>query len=280
MTRAPATLLAVRELLLDHLGSHGLTGGEVGIVGNANHRGGYHCGEDRVISGDYSVIESPRDRAGLTLDAAGLDVGMFEVRASGHDLRSFSTWCVRQCAANAPDTRDIREIIYSPDGRTVRRWDRLRRRATGDLSHLYHTHFSFHRDAIKAGRDQTPLFRRYLTTIGLLEDAMALSAEDLDKVRSATARGIYDALWVAAQGQPYRDLAYTGPGSIGKAIRTNLQALTVAPVLAALAAKDLVSEEEVVAGILAALTPEAIASAIPDDLAGQVADELARRLAE
>ena len=177
MTRAPANLLAVRSLLLEHLNVDSdrsrdvdLEANEVGIVGDANHRGGYHCGSDRVVANDYSVVESPRDRNGLTLDAAALDVGMFRVSSGGrtHNLFTFSTWCVAQCVANAPDTRDIREIIYSPDGNVVRRWDRLGRRSTGDRSHLWHTHFSFFRDSIKANRDQRPLFRRYLTTIGLL----------------------------------------------------------------------------------------------------------------
>ncbi|GIJ10723.1 hypothetical protein Van01_39370 [Micromonospora andamanensis] len=170
--------MAVRRLLLDHLNrdpnrarDEDLEPNEVGIVGDANHRGGYHCGSDRVVTNDYSVVESPRDRNGLTLDAAALDVGMFRLNSGGrtHNLFTFSTWCVAQCVAGAPDTRDIREIIYSPDGKVVRRWDRLGRRGTGDRSHLWHTHFSFFRDAIKAGRDQRPLFRRYLTTIGLLD---------------------------------------------------------------------------------------------------------------
>ncbi|RLK13333.1 putative peptidoglycan binding protein [Micromonospora sp. M71_S20] len=176
MTRAPQNLLAVRRLLLDHLNidpdavrGQDLEPAEVGIVGDPAHRGGYHCGSDRVVTRDYSVVESPRDSAGLTLDAAALDVGLFEVRAGGrtHNLRTFSTWCVAQCVAGTPDSRDIREIIYSPDGKVVRRWDRLRKRTSGDSSHLWHTHFSFFRDSIKANRDQTPLFRRYLTSIGL-----------------------------------------------------------------------------------------------------------------
>ncbi|MGW1453172.1 hypothetical protein ACWCO3_33825, partial [Micromonospora sp. NPDC002411] len=176
MTRAPANLLAVRSLLLTHLdnapGPDDLDPAEVGIVGDPSHRGGYHCGSDRVVPNDYSVVESPRDRAGLTLDASALDVGQFDVRSGGRSntLPSFSVWCVAQCAANAADTRDIREIIYSPDGSTVKRWDRLGKRTTGDSSHRWHTHFSFFRDAIKAGRDQRPLFRRYLSSIGLLED--------------------------------------------------------------------------------------------------------------
>jgi hypothetical protein len=187
MTRAPANLLAIRSLLLTNLNvdpntvrDAELEPTEVGIVGDADHRGGYHCGSDRVVTNDYSVVESSRDRNGLTLDAAALDVGGFTVRSGGrtHTLPSFSLWCVGQCAANAPDTRDIREIIYSPDGTTVKRWDRLGKRTSGDSSHRWHTHFSFHRDAIKAGRDLTPLFRRYLRTIGLIPEEDELTPEE------------------------------------------------------------------------------------------------------
>ncbi|NED54632.1 peptidoglycan-binding protein [Micromonospora aurantiaca] len=176
MTSAPANLLAVRQLLLTHLNvdkdrvrADDLEPAEVGIVGDPAHRGGYHCGSDRVVSRDYSVVESSRDRAGLSGYASALDVGEFSVRSGGttHNLQTFSTWMVRQCAAGAADARDIREVIYSPDGRTVRRWDRLGKRSSGDGSHVYHTHFSFFRDATKAGRDLTPLFRRYLAEIGL-----------------------------------------------------------------------------------------------------------------
>lgn len=178
MTSAPQNLLAARRLLLDNLNiseavrDEDLEPAEVGIVGNAAHRGGYHCGADRVVANDYSVHESARDRNGLSDFASALDVGLFNVRVAGkaHNLHSFSVWCVAQCKANTPDSRDIREIIYSPDGKVVKRWDRLGKRFSGDSSHLYHTHFSYFRDATKAGRDQTPLFRRYLTTIGILED--------------------------------------------------------------------------------------------------------------
>ncbi|MBQ0903387.1 hypothetical protein [Micromonospora sp. U21] len=261
MTRAPANLLAVRTLLLTHLdnapGPDDLEPAEVGIVGDPAHRGGYHCGSDRVVTNDYSVVESPRDRAGLTLDAAALDVGGFEVRAGGrtHTLSSFSLWCVGQCVANAADTRDIREIIYSPDGSAVRRWDRLGKRTSGDSSHRWHTHFSFFRDAIKAGRDQTPLFRRYLTTTGLLEDDMPLTDDDVRKIWT----------WDLQNG-PGTDEAYRVLN------RT-------AAMVAQLAGKDVTDEQAIIAGVLAGLTPEKIAAAIPPTMAKQVADELARRLA-
>ncbi|MCY9555923.1 hypothetical protein M5W98_30475, partial [Paenibacillus apiarius] len=80
MTSAPANLLAVRNLLLTYLNvdknavrADDLEPAEVGIVGDVNHRGGYHCGSDRVVTNDYSVVESSRDRSGLTLYASALD---------------------------------------------------------------------------------------------------------------------------------------------------------------------------------------------------------------
>lgn len=57
MTRAPTNLLNVRTLLLSCLKD--LNPAAVGIVGDSAHRGGYHCGSDRVVTNDYSVVESP-----------------------------------------------------------------------------------------------------------------------------------------------------------------------------------------------------------------------------
>ncbi|MEU8333834.1 hypothetical protein [Micromonospora sp. NPDC048839] len=288
MTRAPANLLALRSLLLTHLdnapGPDDLDPDEVGIVGDPAHLGGYHCGSDRVVTNDYSVVESPRDRAGLTLDAAALDVGQFEVRSGGrtHTMASFSLWCVAQCVANAADTRDIREIIYSPDGSTVKRWDRLGKRSTGDSSHRWHTHFSFFRDAIKAGRDQRPLFRRYLSSIGLLED------DDMTPEEHNWLATVHKNLTVLDGrnpiGQIYTRIAEgrddTGAPVVGN---WNLQAMTkqltaLQTTLTALAGKDFTDEAAIIEGVLAGLTPEDIAAAIPPTIAKQVADELSRRL--
>ncbi|WUR58258.1 hypothetical protein OHS32_24495 [Micromonospora chokoriensis] len=280
--------MALRSLLLTHLdnapGPDDLEPAEVGIVGDPAHRGGYHCGSDRVVPNDYSVVESPRDRAGLTLDAAALDVGQFDVRSGGRSntLPSFSVWCVAQCAANAADTRDIREIIYSPDGSTVKRWDRLGKRTTGDSSHRWHTHFSFFRDAIKAGRDQRPLFRRYLSSIGLLED------DDMTPEEHNWLATVHKNLTVLDGrnpiGQIYTRMA-EGRDDTGAPVNGNwnLQAMTkqltdLQATLNALAGKDFTDEPAIVQGVLAGLTPEKIAAAIPPTIAKQVADELARRL--
>ncbi|MEU7977319.1 hypothetical protein AB0B63_02150 [Micromonospora sp. NPDC049081] len=283
MTTAPANLLAVRRLLLDTIKS--LDPASVGIVGDPAHRGGYHCGSDRVVPNDYSVVESPRDSAGLTLYASGLDVGTFSVRSGGvtHDLRTFSEWCVAQCRANTADSRDLREIIYSPDGKVVRRWDRLGKRNSGDDSHLWHTHFSFFRDSTKAGRDQTPLFRRYLTGIGLLE------GPDMTPEEHAWLETVHKNLTILdgrnpvgqiytrmAMGEDHTNPDFVVPHPSLKSLGAQLASLQTA--LTVLANKDFTDEQAIITGVLAGLTPEKIAAAIPPTIAKQVADELAKRL--
>ncbi|MFF5216431.1 hypothetical protein [Micromonospora sp. NPDC000442] len=297
MTRAPANLLAVRSLLLEHLNrdpnrsrDEDLEPNEVGIVGDANHRGGYHCGSDRVVTNDYSVVESPRDRNGLTLDAAALDVGTFRLNSGGrtHNLFTFSTWCVAQCVANAPDTRDIREIIYSPDGTVVRRWDRLGRRSTGDRSHLWHTHFSFFRDSIKANRDQRPLFRRYLTTIGLLNSEEG--ENDMTPEEHNWLRTVHRNLTVLdgrnpvgqtytrmAMGEDHKDPDFRVSHPTLRSIGAQLTALQ--STVESLMNRDFTDEQAIVTGVLAGLTPQEIAAAIPPTVAQQVVSELSRRLA-
>jgi hypothetical protein len=179
MTTAPPALLAARRFYIDTLAGAGYTIDplSVGIVGDDNHAqtgNSYHLGKSALITTSYSIVESPRDKAGLSEAAAALDLGYFKITVSGksHDLRSFSLWLVAQCQAGTADTKDIREVIYSPDGKVVKRWDRLGKRTTGDSTHLTHTHESWFRDS--EGRDKTAHLRRYFTEIGALEgDDMA-----------------------------------------------------------------------------------------------------------
>ncbi len=299
MTRAPANLLAVRRLLLTHLdnapGPDDLDPAEVGVVGDPAHIGGYHCGSNRVLTNDYSVVESPRDRAGLTLDAAALDVGQFSVTVGGktHNLQTFSAWCVAECSEGAPDTQDIREIIWSPNGSTVWRWDRLRKRSSGDSSHRWHTHFSFFRDSIKAGRDQTPLFRRYLQHIGLIKAPTTSTEDDMNAEQDKRLTRIETMLsrldGREPIGQAYLRLAVgqdhaEGAEPVGHPSLTSLggQLVALRADFAKFAGRDLVDERAVAAElaplVLAGLSPEKIAAAIPPTMAKQVADELARRL--
>ncbi|MFB9239033.1 hypothetical protein ACFFWC_26480 [Plantactinospora siamensis] len=301
MTQAPPNLLTVRSLLLQYLDLHPGTSSvssdldptEVGIVGDPSHRGGYHCGSDRVVANDYSVVESPRDRAGLTIYASALDVGWFEVATAGgpQTLRTFSSWCVTQCRADTPDSRDIREIIYSLDGVTVHRWDRLGLRSTGDSTHLYHTHFSFFRDATKANRDLRPLFVRYLTDIGLIRPPPEADMQQSDKLLYDTGYDARTVGHVLADLENLRNWLVTpvggsglvGPPEDGSPAMLLLAMAQAYPRLTAqvsqLAGKDFTDEPAIIAGVLAGLSPAAIAAAIPPTIAQQVVDELAARLA-
>lgn len=162
MTYAPADLLAVADYLVAHLDlapgvarAVDLERGEIGIVGDPKHAvsGGYHEGVDDLrrvgrLTTDYSRRESVRDL--VSSDAASaLDIGDFDVTVNGRQitLRSLSTAIAEACRAGDPRTRDIREIIYSPDGNAVRRFDRIGVRSGGDASHRWHTHVSFFRDS-------------------------------------------------------------------------------------------------------------------------------------
>jgi hypothetical protein len=150
MSYAPPTLVA----LADYWKAHG--GVPLGIVGDASHVAGgtsYHLGKDHLIPGAYSAI-LPRDKAGLTNAASAIDLG--KLNGTYTELRTFSKWLVAECQAGFGKpgslTRDIREVIYSPDGVTVWRWDGVNNQhatgpGQGDLSHTTHTHVSEFRDS-------------------------------------------------------------------------------------------------------------------------------------
>ncbi|WIM97846.1 hypothetical protein ACTOB_001400 [Actinoplanes oblitus] len=287
-TNNPANILAVRALLMKPLG---LSAVELGIKGNVAHvksGSSYHLGIGDLRSDSYSLIESSRDGRYATDDAAALDIGYFNITVRGkrHTLRTFNAWMVRQLEAGTDDTRDIREFIYSTDGETVHRWDRLKRRTTGDLSHTGHSHVSWFRDAIKGGRDLTAVFRRYLTEIGLLEDDMP----SIDEIRKV----MRDELHGWTEEDPDSTKNPKGQGRVGGWIRMFEQRARNrhAQLLAAITGKD-VDEQAVAAAVLAGLTParlgaaitaagltpQTLAAAIPAGLASEVVNELRDRLA-
>jgi len=153
-----------------------------GIVGDAAHISlgvSYHLGKDHLLSTAYS-IKTARDKAGLTNAASALDLGHSKKTV----LRSFSKWLVAQGQKNAPGTRYIREIIYSPDGVKVLRWDRERgassapRIGEADDTHLWHTHISFYRDSENLSK--VDLFKPYFEPVvappPIVEDEVILSA--------------------------------------------------------------------------------------------------------
>lgn len=192
-TVAKAKHREARALYLEHLDLHpGRTVGndldplEAGIVGDPDHDGGYHISRQDNDADDYSVDESIRDRRGRSDTASAMDIGYFEVRTSRgtFDLYDYNRWLVGLCNAGDPDTADLREVIYSLDGRTVKRWDRLGKRSTGGSSHRTHTHLSEHRDA--SGQRMVNLARRWLQHIGLL------AGEDDDMTEAEIQRALHN----------------------------------------------------------------------------------------
>lgn len=148
MTHTPDDLLAVRRYLQE---ATGLAPVALGVQHYQPDGGGYHEGRDLLAaagraSSDYSVRESGRDRAGLTDAASAIDIDQ-GWRQGISEFRRVTLALVAACRAGDPRTHDIREIIYSPDGKTVHRYDALGVRTSGDPSHLTHTHISFFRDS-------------------------------------------------------------------------------------------------------------------------------------
>ena len=167
MTYAPVSILEVRRLLKGQ--DMDLSDAEVGIVGGPSHvRQGtsYHLGADQLQmwKNPYSA-RTPRDLAGLSNAASAIDID-----DDLDELRSLSVWLVEQCRAGAPDTLDIREVIYSPDGVNVLRWDQTRGQGSApfpdsDLSHRTHTHISWYRDS--ESRRKTGPFQRFFGGEGM-----------------------------------------------------------------------------------------------------------------
>jgi hypothetical protein len=162
--------------LMAYWTSHG--GVNLGIKGDPAHqsRGSYHNGFDvasklwgttslaTIASKDYSY-RLARDRVKSNA-AAALDLG--RLNGSLANLQRFSRWLVAQAQANPTKYRDIREIIYSPDGRVVKRWsgpdNRIYNVALDNAvarGHLTHTHISTYRDSER--RDKRALFAGYFT---------------------------------------------------------------------------------------------------------------------
>jgi hypothetical protein len=161
MTYAPQEL---RDLGAYWTGQGGVN---LGIVGDVNHTAGYHLGRDRIYgpggsgSQDYSV-QHPRDKAGLSGAASAIDLGKLGGTYKG--LQDFSAWLVKACQQSSTGHRDVREIIYSPDGQKVQRYSGIDGKihtgpGNGDASHRSHTHISYFRDS--ETRDKVELFSRY-----------------------------------------------------------------------------------------------------------------------
>jgi hypothetical protein len=214
MTYAPGTIAALRTELLRWTG---LAPTSLGIVGDAAHaaRASYHNGKDRILqydrmATDYSV-RTQRDKDGLTNAASALDIGNFA------RLREMSIWLVAEARNNAPGSSDMREIIYSPDGQTVLRWDRERgyqsapRTGEADNSHLFHTHISWYRDS--EFRTKIGLFARFFEGSGDVESFAVYERRAIVAVKTGAKLYTSSALVANAETitiSPGRELVYVG----------------------------------------------------------------------
>lgn len=163
VTFAPPSLLAARRVFKSRW-PH-IADADFGIVGGPSHilQGtSYHLGRDQLKLGrDPYSVRTARDKAGLSDAASALDI---TDQIGPQLLRSFSIWLVTECRAQAPDTLDIREVIYSPDGVVVLTWDRERGNNSfpqqrGGASHKEHTHIDWYRDS--EFHDRAAVFRRF-----------------------------------------------------------------------------------------------------------------------
>lgn len=179
MTYPPADLVAVQHYVRDRTG---LPWDALGIIHGSPQGGGYHEGHDLLHAAgrapedpgsDYSYAESLRDRHGLTDAGSAFDMGDGFGR-----FREITLGIVSACQRNDPRTRDVREVIYTPDGVTVRRFDRLGIRSSGDSSHLTHTHTSFFRDA-EGRRDRADNYLGLLRELfeGVVDDMLDYSQQ-------------------------------------------------------------------------------------------------------
>lgn len=283
MTSAKPYHKAARELLLEHLDLHpgktvnaDLDPLEVGIVPDSDHHGGYHCGEGQVSADDYSVRESERDRRGLDGYSSAIDIGYFAITTSRgfFDLYDLNGWLVNLWDRGDPDIADLREVIYSPDGKVVRRKDKLGLRISGDSSHTTHTHLSEFRDA--DGHRMVNLATRWLEHIGLLEDPV--TKDEIAAIAKETAKQV----WATPYGNTSTEQRWPGTGTKPMSSFLALAAMygyDGVQLAKTLTGKDWTDEDAIVRDVLAGLDPAVIAAAIPAEIAEQVAQKLADRLA-
>lgn len=181
VTFAPPDLQAVQRYVHDKTGQ---PWDALGIIHSTPQGGGYHEGQDLLAAADrapgpaypysdYSYADARTVSSnGLGRDLTAADrlagepdaASAFDLGGAFPDFLKFNAWMRDRMLAGDPRTRDIREMIYTLDGITVRRIDRTGiQRDGGDNTHLSHTHFSFYRDSF-GRRDRDDNF------LGLLKE--------------------------------------------------------------------------------------------------------------
>src|SRR5688572_3301344 len=111
MTYAPEKLKEARAYLKGE--DADLDDNEVGIVGGPSHittGTSYHLGYDQLkLYKDPYSWRTARDRSTKSNAASAMDID-----DDLDEMRELMVWTVQECRRGAPDTLDIREVIYSP----------------------------------------------------------------------------------------------------------------------------------------------------------------------
>jgi hypothetical protein len=165
MTFAPPTIVDLQRLYVAH-GGVGL--GIVGDTGHVSTGTSYHLGKSQLTATAYSRV-LPRDKAGLSEAASAIDLGAID--GSLAKLQAFSRWLVAECQKDRDGfAHDVREVIFSPDGKVVHRWSGPDNKVydvpldtANNRGHLTHTHISFYRDS--EFRSKVALFAPYWESV-------------------------------------------------------------------------------------------------------------------
>jgi hypothetical protein len=180
MSFAPDSLQNLEAYWLAHGGkSLGILADEAHIAKGVS----YHLGRDHLTPDAYSR-KHPRDKKGLSNAASAID--LWTMNKSYVQLRAFSRWLAGQCLAGA--CLDIREVIFSPDGRHVFGYKQGVNKLIpdyGDASHKGHTHISFFRDS--EASDKIRYFRPYFEVVWGDDVPDEIKAIDRKAVRVAAA---------------------------------------------------------------------------------------------
>lgn len=195
MTTAPEDLKQVQVYAKDKTGQ---PWSSLGIIHATPQGGGYHEGEDLLIlagtapgpeypGSDYSYTDSPRDLLPNGRLAGGNNASGFDWGGDFKGFHGFNKFIEARMRANDPRLRDVREFIYTTDGKTVKRIDRTGKQGnTGDASHLTHSHFSFFRDSLgRRARDDNFLgvVKEHFEGPAPQEDEMSQETQDnVDKM--------------------------------------------------------------------------------------------------
>lgn len=232
-----------------------------GTVGDRAHLRGSHRSQEFIqksplcTSGTYTV------QSGLTAEQlrhiAGFDF-------TPGTVEEMVAQCRRILAAmKAGRLNEVREFYGNVDGdQVVDGWDNvLDRAASSDSSHLWHWHLG--------------IDRRHCADRNLMARIVAIALGD-DTTEDD------DVSWTEPLKRQNGEYAQAGvllANGFDRTVALNQATARIEAALARIEGRDLVDEPEIVRGLLAVLTPQAIAEALPSSVARELADELNRRLA-